>query len=208
LISKSKRGFILILSSPSGAGKTTIAKKIENSDSNFKISVSYTTRTPRPNEIDGVDYNFVSVSKFQELSSQNKFLEKAKVFGNYYGTLKGPIEDNLVQGKNYLFDIDWQGTEQVKKIMPLNIVTVFILPPSINDLENRLKKREEKNKELVDQRMKMAKDEINHWKDYKYIVVNKEVENCFEQITKIVKIERELRSTFNYINQFIVKTKI
>jgi guanylate kinase len=197
LSSKSKRGLILILSSPSGAGKTTLAKKIEESDSNFKISVSYTTRTPRLNEIDGVDYNFVSVNKFQELSNQNKFLEQAKVFGNYYGTLEGPIEDNLIKGKDYLFDIDWQGTEQVKKIMPLDIVPIFILPPSINDLENRLKKREEKNKELVDQRMKMAKDEINHWKDYKYIVVNKEVENCFEQITKIVKIERELRSTFN-----------
>jgi len=197
LISKSKRGLILILSSPSGAGKTTLAKKIQDSDSNFKISVSYTTRTPRPNEIDGVDYNFVNLNKFQELSNQNKFLEQAKVFGNYYATLKGPIEDNLVQGKDYLFDIDWQGTEQVKKIMPLDIVPVFILPPSINDLENRLKKREEKNKELVEQRMKMAKDEINHWKDYKYIVVNKEVESCFEQITKIIRIERELRSTFN-----------
>ena len=197
MISKPKRGLILILSSPSGAGKTTLAKKIQDSDSNFKISVSYTTRTPRPNEIDGVDYNFVDVNKFQELSNQNKFLEQAKVFGNYYSTLKGPIEDSLAQGKDYLFDIDWQGTEQVKKIMPLDIVPVFILPPSIIDLENRLKKREEKNKELVDQRMKMAKDEINHWKDYKYIVVNKEVENCFEQINKIIKIERELRSKFN-----------
>ena len=197
MISKSKRGLILILSSPSGAGKTTIAKKIQESDSNFKISVSYTTRTPRPNEIDGVDYNFVNLNKFQELSNQNKFLEQAKVFGNYYATLKGPIEDNLVQGKDYLFDIDWQGTEQVKKIMPLDIVPVFILPPSINDLEDRLKKREEKNKELVEQRMKMAKDEINHWKDYKYVVVNKEVESCFEQIIKIIRIERELRSTFN-----------
>ncbi len=106
MISKSKRGLILILSSPSGAGKTTLAKKIQDSDSNFKISVSYTTRTPRPNEIDGVDYNFVNLNKFQELSNQNKFLEQAKVFGNYYGTLKGPIEDNLVQGKDYLFDID------------------------------------------------------------------------------------------------------
>ena len=200
MISKSKRGLILILSSPSGAGKTTLAKKIEISDSNFKISVSYTTRTPRLNEINGVDYNFISINKFEELSNQNKFLEQAKVFGNYYGTLKEPIEENLVQGKDYIFDIDWQGTEQVKKIMPLDIVPIFILPPSINDLENRLKKREEKNKELIDQRMKMAKDEINHWKDYKYIVVNKDVENCFEQITKIIKIERELRSTFNQIN--------
>lgn len=197
MISKSKRGLILILSSPSGAGKTTLAKKIEISDSNFKISVSYTTRTPRLNEINGVDYNFISINKFEELSNQNKFLEQAKVFGNYYGTLKEPIEENLVQGKDYIFDIDWQGTEQVKKIMPLDIVPIFILPPSINDLENRLKKREEKNKELINQRMKMAKDEINHWKDYKYIVVNKNLENCFEQITKIVKIERELRSTFN-----------
>jgi len=197
LISKSKRGLILILSSPSGAGKTTLAKKIEHSDKNFIISVSYTTRTPRTNEVDGVDYNFVSIKKFQELASQNKFLEQAKVFGNYYATLKGPIEDNLAKGNDYLFDIDWQGTEQVKKIMPLDIVTVFILPPSISDLESRLKKREEQNKELINQRMKMAKDEIKHWKDYKYIVVNKDVENCFEQITKIIKIERELRSTFN-----------
>ena len=197
MISKSKRGLILILSSPSGAGKTTLAKKIQNSDNNFKISVSYTTRTPRLNEVDGLDYNFVSINKFQELSNQSKFLEQAKVFGNYYGTLKGPIEENLAQGKDYLFDIDWQGTEQVKKIMPLDIVPVFILPPSIIDLENRLKKREEKNKDLIDQRMKMAKDEIKHWKDYKYIVVNKEVEICFEQICKIIKIERKLRSTFN-----------
>ena len=200
MILKSKRGLILILSSPSGAGKTTLAKKIERSDSNFKISVSYTTRTPRTNEVDGVDYNFVTIKKFQELASQDKFLEQAKVFGNYYATLKGPIEDNLAKGIDYLFDIDWQGTEQVKKIMPSDIVSVFILPPSINDLESRLKKREEKNKELINQRMKMAKDEIKHWKDYKYIVVNKDVENCFEQITKIIKIERELRSTFNQIN--------
>jgi guanylate kinase len=200
LILKSKRGLILILSSPSGAGKTTLAKKIECSDRNFKISVSYTTRTPRANEVDGVDYNFVTIKKFQELVSQDKFLEQAKVFGNYYATLKGPIEDNLANGIDYLFDIDWQGTEQVKKIMPLDIVSVFILPPSIDDLESRLKKREEQNKELINQRMKMAKDEIRHWKDYKYIVVNKEVENCFEQITKIIKIERELRSTFNQIN--------
>ena len=200
MILKSKRGLILILSSPSGAGKTTLAKKIERSDRNFKISVSYTTRTPRTNEVDGVDYNFVTIKKFQELASQDKFLEQAKVFGNYYATLKGPIEDNLAKGIDYLFDIDWQGTEQVKKIMPSDIVSVFILPPSIDDLESRLKKREEKNKELINQRMKRAKDEIKHWKDYKYIVVNKDVENCFEQITKIIKIERELRSTFNQIN--------
>ena len=200
MILKSKRGLILILSSPSGAGKTTLAKKIEHSDKNFKISVSYTTRTPRTNEVDGVDYNFVTIKKFQELASQNKFLEQARVFGNYYATLKGPIEDNLAKGNDYLFDIDWQGTEQVKKIMPSDIVPVFILPPSISDLESRLKKREEQNKELINQRMKMAKDEIKHWKDYKYIVVNKDVENCFEQITKIIKIERKLRSTFNQIN--------
>ena len=200
MILKSKRGLILILSSPSGAGKTTLAKKIERNDRNFKISVSYTTRTPRANEVDGVDYNFVTIKKFQELASQDKFLEQAKVFGNYYVTLKGPIEDNLANGIDYLFDIDWQGTEQVKKIMPLDIVSVFILPPSIDDLESRLKKREEQNKELINQRMKMAKDEIRHWKDYKYIVVNKDVDNCFEQITKIIKIERELRSTFNQIN--------
>ena len=127
MVSKSRKGLILILSSPSGAGKTTLAKKIADKDSNFKISVSYTTRTPRPNEVNGVDYNFVSIDDFQDLSNQNKFLEQAKVFGNYYGTLKGPIEKDLLKGVDYLFDIDWQGTEQVKKLMPLDIVPIFIL---------------------------------------------------------------------------------
>ena len=199
MVSKSRKGLILILSSPSGAGKTTLAKKIADKDSNFKISVSYTTRTPRPNEVNGVDYNFVSIDDFQDLSNQNKFLEEAKVFGNYYGTLKGPIEKDLLNGVDYLFDIDWQGTEQVKKLMPLDIVPIFILPPSIEHLEDRLKKREEQNQELVKQRMKMAKGEITHWKDYKYIVVNENVENCFSQINQIIKIERDLRASFNNI---------
>ena len=199
MVSKSRKGLILILSSPSGAGKTTLAKKIADKDSNFKISVSYTTRTPRPNEINGVDYNFVSIDDFQDLSNQNKFLEQAKVFGNYYGTLKGPIEKDLLKGVDYLFDIDWQGTEQVKKLMPLDIVPIFILPPSIEHLEDRLKKREEQNQELVKQRMKMAKGEITHWKDYKYIVVNEDIENCFSQINLIIKIERDLRASFNNI---------
>jgi guanylate kinase len=199
LISKSRKGLILILSSPSGAGKTTLAKKIADKDNNFKVSVSYTTRAPRPNEINGVDYNFVSIEEFQKLSIQNKFLEQAKVFGNYYGTLKGPIEQDLLKGKDYLFDIDWQGTEQVKKIMPSDIVPIFILPPSIEHLEDRLKKREERNKELIEQRMKMAKGEITHWKDYKYIVVNEDIDNCFNQINQIIKIERDLRASFNKI---------
>jgi guanylate kinase len=199
LVSKSRKGLILILSSPSGAGKTTLAKKIADKDSNFKISVSYTTRTPRPNEVNGVDYNFVSIDDFQDLSNQNKFLEQAKVFGNYYGTLKGPIEKDLLKGVDYLFDIDWQGTEQVKKLMPLDIVPIFILPPSIEHLEDRLKKREEQNQELVKERMKMAKGEITHWKDYKYIVVNEDIENCFSQINLIIKIERDLRASFNNI---------
>jgi len=199
LVSKSRKGLILILSSPSGAGKTTLAKKIADKDNNFKISVSYTTRTPRPNEVNGVDYNFVSIDDFQDLSNQNKFLEQAKVFGNYYGTLKGPIEKDLLKGVDYLFDIDWQGTEQVKKLMPLDIVPIFILPPSIEHLEDRLKKREEQNQELVKQRMKMAKGEITHWKDYKYIVVNEDIENCFSQINLIIKIERDLRASFNNI---------
>ena len=199
MISKSRKGLILILSSPSGAGKTTLAKKIANKDNNFKVSVSYTTRAPRPNEINGVDYNFVSIEEFQKLSNQNKFLEQAKVFGNYYGTLKGPIEQDLLKGKDYLFDIDWQGTEQVKKIMPSDIVPIFILPPSIDHLEDRLKKREERNKELIEQRMKMAKGEITHWKDYKYIVVNEDIDNCFNQINQIIKIERDLRASFNKI---------
>ena len=186
MISKSKRGLILILSSPSGAGKTTLAKKIELSDRNFKISVSYTTRTPRTNEVDGVDYNFVTIKKFQELASQDKFLEQAKVFGNYYATLKGPIEDNLAKGIDYLFDIDWQGTEQVKKIMPSDIVSVFILPPSIEALEKRLSLRGTETPESLATRLNTASYEISFSHQFNHSVVNDDLATACAETENII----------------------
>ena len=194
----SRKGLILILSSPSGAGKTTLAKKISSTDENFKLSVSCTTRSPRSNEIEGVDYNFIKEDRFKKLLLENKFLESALVFGNYYGTLKAPIEEELTKGKDFIFDIDWQGTEQVKKILKKDIVTVFIMPPSLEELEDRLRNREEKNFEFIKKRMMMAKEEINHWKDYNYILVNNEIENSFRSINQIIKIEREKR--YNIFN--------
>ena len=171
MILKSKRGLILILSSPSGAGKTTLAKKIQDSDSNFKISVSYTTRTPRPNEIDGVDYNFVDVNKFQELSIQNKFLEKAKVFGNYYGTAQATVKQQLAKGHDVLLEIDWQGAEQVRKLFPES-KQIFILPPTQFDLRQRLSNRGTDSVEVIEHRLSCAVEDMQHYTNFDYIIIN------------------------------------
>ena len=189
MISKSKRGLILILSSPSGAGKTTLAKKIQHSDSNFKISVSYTTRTPRPNEIDGVDYNFVDVNKFQELSNQNKFLEKAKVFGNYYGTSKSAIRELLRQGIDVFLDIDWQGARQIKALEP-SAKGIFILPPSLEELEQRLNKRGQDSSEVIAKRMAQAHSEMSHADEYEYLIINDNFETALAEFERIVLAQR------------------
>ena len=185
-MSLNKDGIMIILSSPSGAGKTTLTKLLSTTR-NFAISISHTTRKPRINEIDGKDYYFVNNNKFQELVKQKEFLEYAKVFNNYYGSSKTPIIENLKKGKNVLFDIDWQGTEQIKKKkLEYKSITFFVLPPSKETLYKRLTNRDMKDKLIVEERMKEFKKDLLHWKEYDYVVVNDNLETCFKEISNLI----------------------
>ena len=180
---------MVILSSPSGAGKTTLVKLLSEKK-NFYISVSHTTRTPRPNEINGIDYFFINKKSFQKLVDGNEFLEFAKVFDNYYGTLKKNVIKKLNDGNNVIFDIDWQGTEQIiKEKLDFKLVTIFILPPSKKELNERLSNRDMKDKLIVEERMKQFDKDILHWKNYNYVVINDNLQDCYEKITKIIDCE-------------------
>ncbi len=180
---------MVILSSPSGAGKTTLVKLISEKK-NFFISVSHTTRTPRSNEVNGIDYFFINRRSFQKLIDENEFLEFAKVFDNYYGTSKKSVIKKLNEGINVIFDIDWQGTEQIiKKKLDFKLVTIFILPPSKKVLNERLSNRDMKDKLIVEERMKQFDKDILHWKNYNYVVVNDNLQDCYEQISKILDCE-------------------
>ena len=181
-----KAGIIVILSSPSGAGKTTLVKKI-SSRNNFKISISHTTRKPRINEKHGKHYFFVKDKEFKKLIKQKKFLEYAKVFKNYYGSLKENVVEKLEKSENVIFDIDWQGTQQIKNIkLKYKIITIFILPPSKEELFNRLLKRDKKDQRIASERMKQFKTDITHWKDYDYTVINDKIEKCYKQIMSFI----------------------
>src|SRR5512135_3713098 len=169
-----RRGLMLVLSSPSGAGKTTLSRKLLDSDSGIFMSVSATTRAKRPNEVDGRDYHFVSPEKFQQMVKADEFLEHATVFEHRYGTPKKPVMDALAHGGDVLFDIDWQGTQQLKERAREDLVSVFILPPGHDELERRLKTRAQDSKEVVAKRMAEAASEISHWPEYDYVVVNRE----------------------------------
>jgi len=185
-MSINKDGIMVILSSPSGAGKTTLTKLL-SSNRNFEISISHTTRKPRINEIDGKDYYFVKNDKFKELVKQNEFLEYAKVFNNYYGSSKTPIINKLKKGRNILFDIDWQGAQQIKnKRLEYKLITFFVLPPSKETLFKRLTNRDMKDKLIVEERMKEFKKDILHWKDYDYVVINDDLETCFKEISSLI----------------------
>ena len=181
-MSELNEGIIVILSSPSGAGKTTLAKKI-SSENNFFISISHTTRKPRANEINGSDYFFVSNQEFEKLIKENKFLEYAKVFNNYYGSLEDNVINELKQGQNVIFDIDWQGTEQIKKKkLKYKVITIFILPPSREELFKRLLNRDQNDKKIANERMKQFRKDVLHWKNYDFIVINDELENFYNKI--------------------------
>lgn len=190
-----QKGLLVVLSSPSGAGKTTIAKKILSKNKKFELSVSLTTRIPRKGEIDGKDYKFVSRNYFKKKINTGSFLEHAKVFDNLYGTLKSTITNQLKKGKNILLDIDWQGARQVKKNIKFNLVTIFILPPSLSELKKRLMNRE-RSVEFVKNRMSKAKREIKHWKEYDYAIVNRSLNKSVEQIEQIILVNK-LRSKNN-----------
>ena len=194
-----KKGMMFVLSSPSGVGKTTLAKKLAENNSQFAISISYTTRKPRPNEIDGKDYYFVTQEEFDVLIKKNDFYEFANIFDNNYGTHKETVIKLLSQGKDVLFDIDWQGTLQLKKITNLNIVCIFILPPNINILRDRLLNRHKGQEKLIEKRMNKFNEELSHWNQYNYVVTNDDLNICYEKIKSIIASEKKgIRQNQNY----------
>ena len=206
-----KDGIVVVLSSPSGAGKTTLVKKIAQKN-NFKISISYTTRKPRTNEVNGKDYFFISEEEFKSLINNQEFLEYAKVFQNFYGSSKNQVFEKLNKGENVIFDIDWQGTDQIKKKkLDYKIITFFILPPSKSELFNRLKNRDMKDKNIVEERMNQFNEDITHWKNYDFVVINDNLEKCYEEIIRLINEKKEnLNNNYdkNKILNHINKLKI
>ena len=185
----SNDGIMVILSSPSGAGKTTLVNLLSKNN-NFEISISHTTRKPRPNESDGNDYYFVSDQEFKRLIKNEEFLEYAKVFNNYYGTTRTPVINNLNKGKNVLFDIDWQGADQIKnKNLDFKLITFFILPPSKEILYERLSNRDMKDKLIAEERMKQFERDVLHWINYNYVVINDDLNSCYDKIQNLIKAE-------------------
>ena len=201
-----KKGMMFVLSSPSGAGKTTLAKKLAENNPEFSISISHTTRKPRPNEVNGKDYHFVSIDEFNSLMKKNNFFEYANIFDNYYGTLKETVIKLLSQGKDVLFDIDWQGTQQLKKINNLSIVSIFILTPNIKILRDRLLKRHKGQEKLIEKRMNKFNEEVSHWNEYNYVVINDDLNTCYDKILNIIISEKKgkkLELNFNEIKEKI-----
>jgi len=185
----SNDGIMVILSSPSGAGKTTLVNLLSKNN-NFEISISHTTRKPRPNETQGKDYYFVSDQEFKRLIKNEEFLEYAKVFKNYYGTTRTPVIDSLNKGKNVLCDIDWQGADQIKnKNLDFKLITFFILPPSKQILYERLSNRDMKDKLIVEERMKQFERDVLHWINYNYVVINDDLNSCYDKIQKLINAE-------------------
>tara|TARA_B100000886_G_scaffold45735_1_gene28100 strand:+ start:139 stop:762 length:624 start_codon:yes stop_codon:yes gene_type:complete len=198
-----KKGGMFVLSSPSGAGKTTLVKKI-SSNKKFSVSISHTTRNPRPSEKNGKDYYFVSKSNFKKLIKKNEFLEHAKVFDNYYGSSKKLVTKELGKGKDVLFDIDWQGTRQIRnKKLNFKLITIYILPPSKEELLKRLIKRERKNMKTVKKRMKEFKKDLIKWKEYDYVVINDNLKKCYNQIMDIIKNKKKISTDYSYINNHV-----
>ena len=184
---------MLVLSSPSGVGKTTLTKKIQQKYKSFKISVSHTTRSPRSNEVDGVDYNFVSHEKFQNLIKKNDFYEYAKIFGNFYGTLKKNIDKSIIEN-DIIFDIDWQGTKNLSKFKNLKLIKIFLIADNKEELNKRLLKRNQNTAEEISKRLNAFDDDIKHWNDYDFIVINKNLDICFKQIEDIILMYKNINS--------------
>ena len=185
-------GMMIIISSPSGAGKTTLVKLLSKRNKNFEISISNTTRVPRKNEIEGKDYYFINEDKFNDLIKTKSFYEYARVFNNLYGTLKDPVIKNLSQGKDVLFDIDWQGSKQIKKLKLKNkLILIFILQPNIKTLRDRLFNRDMKDKLILKERMSQFKNDVLHWKEYDYVVINNDLEKCYQAIMSIIDCEKK-----------------
>lgn len=198
-----RRGVLFVLSSPSGAGKSSIAKYVLNNDETIGLSISYTTRKKRKDEVKGKDYNYISVKEFKEKIKSNYFLEWAKVFDNYYGTPRDLVQNKISNGMDVLFDIDWQGTQQLYENDGFDLVSIFILPPSKKVLETRLKTRAQDTTFEVNKRMAQASDEISHYMEYSYIIVNDDLEKASNQVLSILDAERLNRKRFIDLNDFI-----
>ena len=194
------KNIMVILSSPSGAGKTTITKKIQQKYQSFKISVSHTTRKPRPNEVDGVDYHFVSQDEFKRFIKEDKFYEYAKIFDNYYGTLKESV-DQTIKNNDIIFDIDWQGTQQLSKFKNLKLIKIYLIPPNKEILKQRLIKRNQDSPQEVERRFKAYDKDVQHWRDYDYIIINENLENCYKQIENIISLNKNNLSISSQITQ-------
>ena len=189
-MTSSNGSIMLILSSPSGAGKTTLTKKIQQKYQDFKISVSHTTRKPRSNEVEGIDYFFISHEEFKKKISNNEFYEYAKIFNNFYGTSLESVGELLKKNNNILFDIDWQGTQQLSKFNELQLIKIFILPPDKKELEKRLIQRNQDGIDIISKRLKAYDNDVNHWSDYDHVIINDNLEYCFSQIEKIILSEK------------------
>ena len=203
-----KEGVLLVISSPSGTGKTTICKKLLEYDKNIHLSVSVTTRKKRKNEVEGIDYYFRSKKDFLNLKSQNSFIENAFVFENYYGTLKSEVLEQLENGIDVLIDIDWQGTRQITQAMKGNLIKIFLLPPSIDELKKRLSKRNSDSIKEINFRMSKALKEIKHFDEYDYVLVNDNLDNTFQKIVKIIEVERLKLPKQLYLSDFVKKLNL
>ena len=199
-MARDKKNIMVVLSSPSGAGKTTITKKIQQKINSFKISVSHTTRPPRSNEVDGVDYFFVSKDEFKNLIKEEKFYEYAKIFDNYYGTLKESV-DKAILNNDIIFDIDWQGTKQLSKFTNLKLVKIYLITDNKEELKKRLIKRNQNTEQEVNNRFNAFDEDVKHWHDYDYIVINKNLEVCFKQIENIIRDNKKKISIFSQKSQ-------
>jgi guanylate kinase len=203
MVEITRRGLLLVMSSPSGAGKTTLSRLLLASDPEVVMSVSVTTRPPRPGEVDGTDYHFISMDSFRRMRDRGELLEYAEVFGNFYGTPRKPVEDSLVRGRDVLFDIDWQGTQQLAQAMEKDLVRIFILPPSAEELRLRLIRRAQDSAATVAKRMAKAAAEISHWPEYDYVIVNDDLTTASTQIGAIIAAERLRRHRRTGLTQFV-----
>ena len=198
-----RRGLMLVLSSPSGAGKTTLSRKLLEADPAVELSVSVTTRKQRPGEVDGRDYHFIDPARFEAMVERGELLESAQVFGNRYGTPRAPVEAALANGRDVLFDIDWQGTQQLRDNTAPDLVSIFVLPPSMSDLEQRLRHRAQDTDDVIRARMATAANEMSHWAEYNYIVINTDIDRAFKEVQTILAAERLKRERQTGLSDFV-----
>ncbi|THF52432.1 guanylate kinase [Allorhizobium terrae] len=208
-VSIARRGLMLVISSPSGAGKSTIARTLMDIDKQIGMSVSVTTRARRPSEIEGVHYHFISQREFERLRASDALLEWAEVHGNFYGTPREPVEVAMSEGRDMLFDIDWQGAQQLQEKMAADVVSIFILPPTMTELQSRLHRRAEDSEEVIQTRLNNSRAEIEHWREYDYVIVNDDLNAAFDAVQSIVKAERLRRDRrhgmFDFVQELVTE---